>query len=363
MLTPLDDLPIHQVAETMATVGTSDRNFYDRYYFNLHGCDDEFFLAGGIGQYPNLGVADGFVAVNHGTTQTVVRASRPLGNDRLNTTVGPLRVEVIEGLKKVRFVCEETSGFALDVTWEGAIPAFEEPRMILAAPHGRILMNTMRFLQTGSWTGSLMLDGRKIDVTPDRFWGNRDRSWGVRPVGEPEPAGIPSTLGVSGFYWNYFVVRFPSSTVVYMCQEDGLGKRVLEEGVRLFPDGRVEQLGRPEHELRFDPGTRMVNGATVTFRDGLVLTGEVLRPLHLARGTGYGFDADWRHGMWHGDELVVQRHDFDSTAPDMVPIPGAIVDHVARFTTSADDEVGYGLLEVMTMGPHPQYFTGWDDTA
>ena len=362
MLTPLDDLPIHQVAETMATVGTSDRNFYDRYYFNLHGCSGDFFLAAGLGQYPNLGVTDGFVAVNHGTTQTVVRASRPLGPDRLDTSVGPLRVEVVEGLKKVRLICEETDGFALDVTWEGFIPAFEEPRMILAAPHGRILMNTMRFLQTGSWTGSLLLDGRSIDVTPDRFWGNRDRSWGVRPVGEPEPPGAP-TSGTSGFFWNYFVVRFPKSTVVYMCQEDGFGRRTLEEGVRLHPDGRVEHLGRPEHQLRFAPGTRMVTGATVTFRDGLVLEGEALRPLHLARGTGYGFDADWRHGMWHGDELVVQRHDFDSTAADMVPIPGAIVDHVARFTTNQGDDEGFGLLEVMTMGPHPQYFTGWDDVA
>jgi hypothetical protein len=34
MLTPLDDYPIHQVAEVMRHVGTSDRNFYDRYYFN-----------------------------------------------------------------------------------------------------------------------------------------------------------------------------------------------------------------------------------------------------------------------------------------------------------------------------------------
>jgi hypothetical protein len=362
MLSPLDDLPVHQVAETMATVGTSDRNFYDRYYFNLHGCSGEFFLAGGLGQYPNLGVADGFVAVSHGSRQTVVRASRPLGSNRLDTTVGPLRVEVIEGLKKVRFVCEQTEGFALDVTWEGFIPAYEEPRMILAAPHGRILMNTMRFLQTGSWTGALLLDGREVTVTPDRFWGSRDRSWGVRPVGEPEPAGAPTT-GTSGFFWNYFVVRFPKSTVVYMCQEDGVGRRTLEEGVRLYPDGRVEHLGRPEHQLRFARGTRMVTGATVSFRDGLVLEGETLRPLHLARGTGYGFDADWRHGMWHGDELVVQRHDFDSTAPEMVPIPGAIVDHVARFTTNQGDGEGFGLLEVMTMGPHPQYFQGWDDVA
>lgn len=359
MLSPLDDLPVHQVAETMATVGTTDRNFYDRYYFNLHGCDGEFFLAAGLGQYPNLGVTDAFLAVAHADKQTVVRASRPLGLDRLDTRVGPLRVEVLEGLRRVRLVCEETDGFALDVTWEGAIPAYEEPRMILTAAHGRQLMNTMRFLQTGSWTGTLVLDGREIAVTPDRFWGNRDRSWGVRPVGEAEPAGIG---GMGVFFWNYAVVRFADHSLVYMAQEDEHGRRSLEEAVRLHPDGSVEHLGRPEHALRFTPGTRLLSGATISFGNGEKLEAEVLRPLHISRQTGYGFDSDWRHGMYQGPELVVQRHDISTTTPDVVPIPGAIVDNVARFTTS-DGAVGHGLFEVMTMGPHAQYFSGWDDVA
>ena len=359
MLSPLDDLPVHQVAETMATVGTTDRNFYDRYYFNLHGCDDDFFLAAGLGQYPNLGVTDAFLAVAHADKQTVVRASRPLGLDRLDTAVGPLRVEVLEGLKRVRLVCEETEGLALDVTWEGAIPAYEEPRMILTAPHGRQLMNTMRFLQTGSWSGTLVLDGREVAVTPDRFWGNRDRSWGVRPVGEAEPAGIGG-LGV--FFWNYVVARFDDHSLVYMAQEDEHGRRQLEEAVRLHPDGSVEHLGRPEHALRFTPGTRLLSGATISFGNGEKLEAEVLRPLHISRQTGYGFDSDWRHGMYQGADLVVQRHDIDTTQPDVVPIPGAIVDNVARFTTS-DGAVGHGLFEVMTMGPHAQYFSGWDDLA
>ena len=360
MLSPLDDLPVHQVPETMATVGTTDRNFYDRYYFNLHACDDSLFLAAGLGQYPNLGVTDAFVAVAHGDAQTVVRASRPLGLDRLDTRVGPVRVEVLEGLRRVRLVCEETDGFALDVTWDAAVPAYEEPRMLHAAPHGRVVMNTMRFLQTGSWTGTLLLDGQETAVTPDRFWGNRDRSWGVRPVGEPEPPGIGGGLAV--FFWNYVVARFPDSTLVCMVQEDEHGRRSLEEAVRLRPDGSVEHLGRPEHQLRFVPGTRLLAGATVKLGGGMSFEAEVLKPLHIARGTGYGFDADWRHGMYHGPETVVQRHVFDTAAAAIVPIPGAIVDNVARFTTS-EGETGYGLFEVMTMGPHAQYFSGWDDVA
>ena len=63
MLSPLDDLPVHQVAQTMATVGTSDRNFYDRYYFNFFDKSGELMGLLGLGQYPNLGVTDAFVSL------------------------------------------------------------------------------------------------------------------------------------------------------------------------------------------------------------------------------------------------------------------------------------------------------------
>src|SRR5271157_5400655 len=68
VLSPLDDYPVHQISEPMRHVGTSDRNFYDRYYFNIHGTgevhgtDDELFAVIGVGQYPNLSVADAFVS-------------------------------------------------------------------------------------------------------------------------------------------------------------------------------------------------------------------------------------------------------------------------------------------------------------
>ena len=95
-LSPFDDYPVHQIAEPIRHVGTSDRNFYDRYYFNLHGSSDELFAVIGMGQYPNLGVTDAFVAITRGGTQHVLRASRELGADRSDTTVGPIGVQVLE---------------------------------------------------------------------------------------------------------------------------------------------------------------------------------------------------------------------------------------------------------------------------
>ena len=44
---PLDEFPIHQTPLSLRYVGTSDRNFYDRAYFNAHDrTGDVFFVAG-----------------------------------------------------------------------------------------------------------------------------------------------------------------------------------------------------------------------------------------------------------------------------------------------------------------------------
>ena len=69
-ISPMDEYLAHQTTDTFDYVFTSDRNFYDRYYFNCHPSSDELFLVAGLGQYPNLGVTDAFVSISHGTSST-----------------------------------------------------------------------------------------------------------------------------------------------------------------------------------------------------------------------------------------------------------------------------------------------------
>ena len=73
-LSPLDDYPVHQIPEVMRHVGTSDRNFYDRYYFNAFPLTGDAMLIVGLGQYPNLGVTDAFALLRRGSVHRVVRA-------------------------------------------------------------------------------------------------------------------------------------------------------------------------------------------------------------------------------------------------------------------------------------------------
>ena len=57
MLSKGDDYPLHQTAEPIAFAGT-DRNFYDRYFFNGYNPDRSGFFALAFGIYPHLDIAD-----------------------------------------------------------------------------------------------------------------------------------------------------------------------------------------------------------------------------------------------------------------------------------------------------------------
>lgn len=367
-LSPYDDFPIHQTAEVIRHPATSDRNFYDRYYFMCHGSSDELMLVFGLGQYPNLSVQDAFVLVRRGTMHRVVRASRELGADRMDLTVGPFRIEVLEPLKKVRFVLEDNEhGVAVDLTFTGAIPAYLEARHYLRQ-YERLMFNTERFAQTGFWSGTVTVDGETTELTGDRWRGTRDRSWGVRPVGEPEPPGIQAT-GVAGpmmSMWNYDPMQFDDYSIVYICAERPDGSRDLENATRIWNDPArpMDHLGRPEHEHEFVSGTRIIKRSKLSFpfAPGGAIEIEVtpLIESHIGVATGYAPEPDWKHGMYQG-KLAVQGVALD-TAKDAERFWG-IVDAAARFETNTGD-VGYGLHEYMFLGEFPKYgLTGILDGA
>jgi hypothetical protein len=359
MLSPFDDLPIHQIAEPIAYVGTSDRNFYDRYYFNLFERSGSVMLTAGLGVYPNLGVADAFVAATRGDHQHVLRASRELTTDRSETAVGPISIDVLEGLQRLRLRAEDPDGpVELDVTWEAGIPAFLEARHVNRRA-ARITTDTARFAQTGSWHGTLRIDGERFDVAPPTWSGGRDRSWGVRPVGEPEPPGRRDSGGPGGFLWIYSTMQFDDSTILCILQEDRTGRRSLEQAVRIWPAATArepEPLGQIAHELEFLPGSRRVAAARLRFRplDGseIVVDVQPLATSFLSLGTGYGTEPDWRHGM-HQGPLAVQHRSFDLSDPDVVTGGYGLMDDLGRF--ELDGAVGHGLFENAVLGPNDRY--------
>jgi len=350
-LSPLDEYPIHQTPLSMSAVGTSDRNFYDRCYFNAHDRTGETFLITGMGIYPNAGVVDGYAAVKRGDVVSTVRFSDALGEERLR--VGSYRIEVQEPLQKIRVVCEaDEHGIAFDLTWRGSFPALEEqPHVIRKGP--RVILQSTRFAQVGTWAGTISVDGVDTDVRPDTWLGSRDRSWGIRPLAPSEAPGRWDQEAESGFWWLYVPLRFDDFSIIVIVQEHPNGYRTLNDATRIWADGSIEQLGWPRAEIRYRSGSRHPVGATLhcTRPDGTPLAVDIetlgFVPLHL--GPGYG-DAEWSHGDWKGRGWS-QRVDVDLTDPAVAPrIPFGNIDHVARATCEGAE--GWGLFEHASIGRH-----------
>lgn len=352
----MDEYPLHQVPLSIAHAGTSDRNFYDRCYLNAHDRTGEVFVVTGLGVYPNLGVIDAYVTVRHGDRQVTVRCSDALGEDRSRQEVGPYRIDVEEPLRRLRVACDAADlGLHLDARFTGSFPAVEEQPHVWRRD-GRVVLDACRFAQVGTWSGTLRLDGHEWELDDTTWVGTRDRSWGIRPVGEPEPPGRSAAdLDPGwGFWWSYVPLRFDRFALVLIAQEDGEGHRTLNDAVRVWPDGRVEQLGWPRFEVRYRPGTRLPEVATITSalpRGGeLRVEVETLGHVALNCGSGYGGDPEWLHGQWLG-RSVVQRSEVSYADPAVqARVPFGTVDHVARAT--CDGEEGWGMFEHMAIGRH-----------
>ncbi|MEY2431356.1 MAG: hypothetical protein QOC92_1081, partial [Acidimicrobiaceae bacterium] len=237
MPTPMDEYPIHQVPLPIAQPATSDRNFYDRCYFNAHDRTGETFLITGLGVYPNLGVIDAYATVLRGSTQHTVRTSTALGDDRMTQAVGPYRIDVVRPLEEIRIVCDgDDHGVGFDLTWQGSFPTVQEPAHILRRD-GRTMLDASRFAQVGTWSGELRVNGETIAVDDDTWVGSRDRSWGIRPVGEADPPGRGAAEPDPDWalWWTYVPLRFDDFGLVLIMQEDADGRRTLNDAVRVWP--------------------------------------------------------------------------------------------------------------------------------
>ncbi len=357
---PLDEYPVHQAPLPVARPATSDRHFYDRSYLNAHDRTGDVFLIAGLGIYPNLGVRDGFVTVKAGQTQHTLRVSDALDARTLAQEVGPLRLEILDPLRRLRLVAEHDD-LQVDLTWEGSFDPVLEPRHVMYQG-SRTTLDAQRFAQVGTWEGRLSVAGTTYEVDAATWVGTRDRSWGVRPSGDADPAGRAADEEHEGFWWLYVPLRFDDFQLVVIVQERYDGYRTLNDAVRVWADGRVEQLGWPRLEFDYRSGTRHPERArlhlTTPGGDPLLVEVETLGAVALHVGCGYGGDPDWTHGQWRGRGWV-ESSTYDYTDPAIVGrLPWGVSDHVARATCAG--AVGYGLFEHATVGRHdPSGFADW----
>jgi hypothetical protein len=318
-----------------------------------------------------LGIIDAFATcVQRNQRQFVVRASRELKSDRSRTVVGPIGVEVLEGLRRLRVWCDDSdSDLTFDLTFEGSHPPFEEPHFLRRAGP-RVVMDYTRLTQTGRWTGTLRVGEETHEVDQQAWRGARDHSWGIRPIGDREPASAPARDGSNafGFFWNWAPIQFDDYTLMYTISENHDGSRWHEAAARIQPYPAAESpdpLVVVEHKLTLKSGTRTFDRGRILLRDRLGAERELsLTPLSLLymAGAGYAYQSDlWRHGQYHG-ELAVEGEIWDLGDSALRAKLAGQTETACR--VEMDGQVGYGIFEFILFGLYQPYgFNSLTDVA
>ena len=375
VLSSFDDFPIHQTSHPIAHTASTDLNHYDRYFFNGYTRDARLYFAAAMGLYPNRHVADAAfsVVVDGGTPdarQINVHASRRAPADRADANeVGPVKVEVLEPLRALRLTVDAPEhGLRAELTFVRRSAPIEEPHFRQQMGL-RVVFDYTRLTQFGGWEGWIEIDGELVDLEPGETLGSRDRSWGVRPVGERGSTGAP--IADPQFFWLWAPINFDTFSTHFDVNELFDGKRWHETGfvapVETGSGSSPEAMRAVDYRIAWSPGTRSAEWFEI---DLIPWVGEPstlrLEPLfhfHML-GIGYGH-REWGHGVWKG-ELAVDGDRWGlpvatPNAPEHVHIQAMV-----RATTSGGlgEHEGIGILEQLAIGRHVPtaldgLFDGW----
>lgn len=357
MITAGDEYPIHQTAEPIAVSGT-DRNFYDRYFFNGYSADGSVFFAAAMGVYPHLNIIDGAFSTLKDGKQSSIYFSRGLKNERMDTQVGPFALNVVEPLRTIHLSLAETAGMSCDLTFSGRSFPIEEPRFTYRQGGSRTLLDVTRMTQNGHWAGRFTLDGETIMI--GQGWsGTRDRSWGVRPIGAAEgnpviPFEIPQ------FYWLWTPLNFADRSFFFHVNDDAYGHPWNTRAVMVGDGGTEREQGHmatAKADVRYVSGSRRAAGCTVNFTDRDNRSGKVeIIPIAQFQMKGVGYrHPKWTHGAFISEEPSWEREDW---VPDELPWADPHNLHIQAVSkavlTAPDGSVheGIGSLEQLFAGAH-----------
>jgi hypothetical protein len=368
MLTPQDDLLGHQTPATFAHAGNGDPRFTERYWYSGHPVDGSpLILDIGFGYYPNRGVMDAFAGVTIGRRQFNFRASRRLGARPLETEVGPLclTIDLRNGVHHLRLV-ENASGIAFDLRFEPSFPAARE-KQSFRERDGRLEEDLARIAQFGRWRGWLAADGQHFELTPDTWWGQRDRSWGIRSEMRTD-VDRPPVQSHSKFFWTWSMLQMQHSAVSIFLKEREPGAPYYLSCTEFQrgSDGNVvrREATRVEHNITWanDPLGQTISKADLCleFEHGpsRELRMEGLPARYYLKGGLYGGLGGWNHGDDRGE--YHEGHDIwsldDPAARDRAR---TLSDHVMRVLSGSDVGIGiseYGVAQGYPRYPAPQKF-------
>jgi len=353
-ITPLDDYPIHQAATPLVTPATGDPNAYDRFFFHGYRRDGSAVIGAAMGIYPNRNIIDAAVTIAANGRQHSIFASGRLPLDRRETNIGPIRIEILEPMRTLRITCDGgDEGLVAELTFTARTAAHEEDRQTLFQ-QGRLILDSSRLTQFGTWSGSVTVDGTTFTFEDADTPGTRDRSWGIRPMAADVPQAPNWQL--PQVFWVWTPIHLEDRCLHAGLMETPAGVRTQGSWVVLpalepsAPTWGVEPKERGNDlavDVTWRSDRRWPERIDMRF-GGLPVTMTPISPFAL-RGLGYSHP-ERGHGTWH-DELSVARDTITFADLDPMDLTANHVQHVC--TVTAGDEQGVGIVETISMGDHP----------
>lgn len=364
-LTRMDEYPRHQVGGTFDSVVSDSVHWNDGFYFTLGDEASGTSLYAAIRLYPNTDVIDGFACAVVGTEQHNLRWSRRLRPDIDDITVGPLRLDILEPLTRLRLTCGDNPyGITFDLEWRGLHEPYLEDRIVRYSG-GRKVYDRTNYDQCCEVTGTLSVAGQEFTVSADTWVGVRDHSWGMGRTGGPAaPSIAPSRdrdprRGFAMRQWT--MIRMPDRVMFWQFHQQPDGSMEGLEAVVIPRDPsqpRWSYIDGTASAVRID-GLPRAEETTVelTRPDGGIdrfRLAPVGAPVYL-QGGGYhdGFADRLGRGVFRGDdhhegEVWDVSHPVDVVDPAgwFVPRPDAWAEHFATCVNLGDPaDHGFGHLE------------------
>lgn len=335
-LTAADELYSHQLVAPRAVPLHEHPAWAERCYHLLFAGDD-LILNAGRAVYAHDGRRTAFAAAVAGEALHALRAREEFGpgDDPDRPDVGPVRIEVVAPLERVRLVLDDPDGpLAFDLVYEARFAPVATERNLIELK-GEVVTDYMNFFQSGSYSGTVVVEGHEIAVR-DRA-GFRDRGWGLRKHEGAPRRGLVVFIGA----------ELPGSSLYALLYETASGRRVFTNGWLMDEGGVTDRVVDAEHDLDFDGVLLRGGRATLDFASGArrEVAIDVRNRLFLS---AVGYTADPA-----GKEPGRGRHDLsDPAAVDRLV---GQTDNGCRFTV--DGVAGHGYVET-GLGIHARYRPG-----
>ena len=248
------------------------------------------------------------------------------------TSIGPIRIDVVEPMRVLRFtVAPNDSPLTCDLTWRARTVVVEEPRQRNVTRDGIVTNEHTRLTQWGTWEGTIMVDGRQVDVDPTRVFGTRNRSWGMRGLSTPIPTNRTEL-------WRRRVLALGAALLrrsvhapcaARVSERQALGGEHALRPLLESPDAPDRGIGVDNstemidfsYELDFFPGSRRIRSAVFHLVDPDGQKHQIdLETLYTFRMRGIGYThPEFGHGSIHGELEIgheaIKLDDFPDADP------------------------------------------------